>query len=69
MPAYSVRPVVNTIGAGDALFACFLHEYLLSRDPQLSLRKAQYFAAFKIGEAGAADGYLTANELNDMYEE
>lgn len=70
IPAVRTRPVVSTIGAGDALFSCFLHFY--TRAPHLgdasqvardALRKAVVFASYKIGEAGAAQGFLTEPEL------
>jgi sugar/nucleoside kinase (ribokinase family) len=56
-------PVVNTIGAGDAMFACFLHYYLSTKDPILSLRKAMVFSSYKIGFNGAAEGFLSEPEL------
>ncbi|HWQ83383.1 MAG TPA: carbohydrate kinase family protein [Anaerolineales bacterium] len=65
-PAPSLRPVVNTIGAGDAQFACFLHEYLTSPDPYRALQRAQVFAACKIGSAGAAQGFLDAPSLEEL---
>lgn len=60
VPAVFTRPVVNTIGAGDALFAAFLHGYTQTGDPYLALRKAVVFASYKIGAAGAAEGFLDA---------
>ena len=33
IPAVRTRPVVNTIGAGDALFSAFLHGYVANRRP------------------------------------
>lgn len=59
-PAVVTRPVVNTIGAGDALFSAFLHVYTQSGDPYLAMRKAVVFASYKIGAAGAAEGFLDA---------
>ena len=64
IPAVRTRPVVNTIGAGDALFACFLHFYssathLRGASHVEALRKAVVFASYKIGAAGAAEGFLT----------
>ena len=68
-PAVYTRPVVNTIGAGDALFSCFIHEYLASNgDPYLAIQKAMVFASYKTGETGAARGFLTQNELNELCE-
>lgn len=63
-PAVYTRPVVNTIGAGDALFSCFIHEFSHHGDPELALRRATIFASYKIGETGAADGFLSATELD-----
>jgi len=58
IPAVNPRPVVSTIGAGDALFSCFLHYYAKGYDPRAALRRAVVFAGYKIGAAGAAEGFL-----------
>jgi ribokinase len=63
-PAATPRKVVNTIGAGDALFSAFLDGYVRTRDPHAALRRAQVFAAHKIGATGAADGFLDAVALD-----
>ncbi len=63
VPAVTTRPVVNTIGAGDALFSAFVHTYAATRDPYAALRTAVVFASYKIGGTGGADGFLTAAEL------
>lgn len=63
--AVYTRPVVNTIGAGDALFSAFIHSYSQNQDPYAALRQAVVFASYKIGETGAAQGFLTAVELED----
>lgn len=65
-PAENPRPVINTVGAGDALFSAFLHGYLTSRDPYQALRQAILFAGYKIGATGAAEGFLSAAELTRM---
>jgi ribokinase len=62
-PAVFTRPVVNTIGAGDALFSAFLHVYMQTNDPHMAMRKAMVFASYKIGAAGAAEGFLDAKGL------
>ncbi len=64
-PAVQTRPVVNTIGAGDALFSAFLDHYVQTHDPYASIRAAIVFASYKIGEKGAAQGFLTAEALDD----
>lgn len=61
--AIFVRPVVNTIGAGDALFSAFIHFYLKGDSPRKALEKATYFAAYKIGESGASLGFLSEAEV------
>lgn len=58
IPAVTPRPVVNTIGAGDALFSAFLHGYVSHGDPLRAMRQAVAFAGYKIGESGAAEGFL-----------
>jgi ribokinase len=57
-PAVKTREVINTIGAGDALFSSFLDRYMRTRDPYRALQAAMVFASYKIGEKGAADGFL-----------
>jgi ribokinase len=61
-PVYT-RPVVNTIGAGDALFSSFLDGFLRTKDPYKALSRAIVFASYKIGEKGAAEGFLNREEL------
>lgn len=57
LPAMHVGEVVNTVGAGDALFAAFLHYYAKGLSPLACLERAEYFAAYKIGFDGAAVGF------------
>ena len=66
LPAVYARPVVNTIGAGDALFSSFIHGYLRSGNAYTALRKAMVFAAYKIGEKGAAEGFLDETSLDEL---
>ncbi|MGC9397736.1 MAG: carbohydrate kinase family protein [Anaerolineae bacterium] len=66
-PAVPAPRIVSTIGAGDALFAAFLHVYRQTRDPRLALRKACVFASEKLGAAGAAEGFLTERMLEARY--
>ena len=66
VPAVQTRPVVNTIGAGDALFSSFNHYYNHTGDPYEAIKKAIVFASYKIGEAGAAEGFLSARELEAL---
>lgn len=66
IPARPLRPVVNTIGAGDSLFSAFLHAYLPSGNAWQALRLATLFAGWKIGGNGGADGLLTGAELAEL---
>ena len=67
IPAARIRQVVNTIGAGDALFSAFVHAYSQRGDPYEAIEKATLFASYKIGEQGAAAGFLTRDELDRRY--
>ena len=64
--AVTVRPIVNTIGAGDALFSSFLHFYIHDFTALESIQMATYFASYKIGANGGAEGFLKENELFDL---
>lgn len=66
-PAVVTRPVVNTIGAGDALFSAFVHFYKASGAPYEALRQAMVFASYKIGAAGAAQGFLDAAAIAALH--
>jgi len=66
LAAVSPRPVVSTIGAGDALFSGFLHGRLHGLDTTASLRQAMVFAAWKIGCASASEGFLDATGLTRL---
>ncbi|MBD7910990.1 MULTISPECIES: carbohydrate kinase family protein [Clostridium] len=66
MPAVNTRKIVSTIGAGDALFSSFIYFYCKDKDPYDSLKKAIYFASYKIGEKGAASGFLSEKELINL---
>jgi len=59
--------VSNTIGAGDALFSAFLHTYLKTADPYLSLQKAMLYAAWKISHLSASEGLLDAEGLEALH--
>ncbi len=64
-PAVCTRPVVNTIGAGDALFSAFLDRYLRWGHPERALAAAMVFASYKVGAKGAAEGFLSGAALDD----
>jgi len=66
IPVVKTRPVVNTIGAGDALFSAFVHGYLQSGDPYQAIRQAVVFASYKIEATSAADGFLDRRGLDQL---
>jgi ribokinase len=66
-PAIKTREVINTIGAGDALFSAFNHFYIKTKDPYYSIKLATIFASYKIGENGGAKGFITEEELLKLY--
>lgn len=66
MPAVKVGEVVNTVGAGDALFSAFLHYYAKGMKPVEALNRAQVFASYKIGFNGASEGFAS-EELVDGF--
>lgn len=63
VPSVTTRPVVNTVGAGDALFSAFVHFTLAGRSAAQSLALACRFASYKIGESGASRGFLSEEAL------
>lgn len=63
VPSVYTRKVVNTVGAGDALFSSFTHFYVKGDRPVDALKKAAVFASYKIGESGASKGFLSETEL------
>ena len=63
MPAIPVPNVVNTVGAGDALFSGFLHFYAKGYEVMDALHRAQIFAAHKITVNGGANGFVTEDVI------
>lgn len=68
IPAASVGPVVNTVGAGDALFSGFLHFLARGHEPVEALVRAELFAAAKIGVSGASRGFVGEDSVEALYE-
>lgn len=66
LPAVQAGPVVNTVGAGDALFSAFVHYYAKGMKPLDALNRAQVFAAAKIGVSGAAEGFVTEEKIDEL---
>ncbi|NCD32543.1 MAG: carbohydrate kinase family protein [Spartobacteria bacterium] len=65
-PAVILRPIVNTVGAGDALFSAFNHYYAQQKHADGALYRACRFASWKIGEAGAAQGFIDSASLDAL---
>lgn len=64
--AYSTGNIVNTVGAGDALFTSFLHFFAKGMTPEDALRRAVVFAGIKIGYNGASIGFSSESEIEKL---
>jgi sugar/nucleoside kinase (ribokinase family) len=60
------RGIVSTSGAGDALFASFLHGWLATSNPVEALESAVLHAGWKIGDSFPGASSLTEAELADL---
>lgn len=56
--------IVNTVGAGNALFSCFLHYYTRDKDATHAIKKALLFASYKIGFVGTSNGFMTEEQID-----
>ncbi|MDH2424985.1 carbohydrate kinase family protein [Sphaerisporangium sp. TRM90804] len=61
--AVAPRGVVNTTGAGDALFATFLHVWSRTGDVERALRMAVLHAGWKVGHRQPVTASLTGPQL------
>lgn len=66
IPAVPNPALVNSIGAGDALFSAFNHVYHKCGDPYHAIKMGTVFASHKIGVAGAAEGFLDEQALEKL---
>ena len=55
--------IVNTMGAGNALFSAFLHYYVKTKDPKEAIKNALLFASYKIGFVGTSNGFMTEEQI------
>lgn len=55
--------IVNTVGAGNALFSAFLHYYVKTGDAKESIKNALLFASYKIGFIGTSNGFMTEEQI------
>jgi len=67
VPAVAPRGVVNTVGAGDALTAAFVHVLTRTGDPSLAIEQAVIFAGYRVGAAAREDGWLGGGELAELH--
>lgn len=67
LPAVSTGAVVNTVGAGDALFSGFVHYYAKGCQPKEALLRAEIAASMKIGYDGAAQGFPDEETVEVFY--
>lgn len=65
--AVNTCKVVNTVGAGDALFSSFVHYYMKGESPVEALKRAEIFASYKIGTDGAAKGFIDEEKIEELY--
>lgn len=66
IPAAAIGGVVNTIGAGDALFTAFIHFYGKCGAIE-ALKRAQIFAALKIRHDGGAVGFPSEEQVEELF--
>ena len=64
--AKAPKGIKSTVGAGDALFASFLHFYINGYDVETSLKKATLFAGLKISQNGGSLGFVSEEELDSF---
>ena len=66
LEAAGVEDVVNTLGAGDALFSGFLHFYGKGCPAVDALIRAELFAAEKIRHDGASEGFCREEVIEGL---
>ena len=69
LAAVKTKEVINTVGAGDALFSAFIHFYAKGMEEKECLKRAQIFASLKIAHNGASLGFEKEEEIERWYEE
>ena len=67
VPAVDTGIIVNTVGAGDALFSGFIHYYAKGYTPLESLKRATLVASHKICYNGGAIGHPTEEKVEELY--
>ena len=67
VPAIDTGVIVNTVGAGDALFSGFIHYYAKGYSPIECLKRATLVASHKICFNGGAIGHPTEEKVEELY--
>lgn len=67
LPVVSIGGVVNTIGAGDALFTAFIHYYMRGYGAIDALKRAEVFAALKIRHDGGSVGFSDESGVESVF--
>lgn len=65
--AVKIGGIVNTVGAGDALFTAFNHYYFKGCGAVEALKRAEVFAALKIRHDGGTHGFSTEAQVDEVY--
>lgn len=55
--------VVNTVGAGNAMFSAFLHYYVKTKDAKDAIKNALLFVSYKINFVGTSNGFMTEEQI------
>ena len=55
--------IVNTVGAGNALFSAFVHYYAKTKNAKEAIKNALLFASYKIGFVGTSNGFMTEEQI------
>lgn len=69
LDAVRIGNVVNTIGAGDALFSGFLNYYIKGFTALEALSRAEIFAALKIQHNGASKGFCSESDVENVFKQ
>lgn len=59
--------IVNTVGAGNALFSCFLHYLCKTGRSVEAIKNALLFASYKIGFIGTSNGFMTEEQIEQWH--
>lgn len=67
LSAVKVGDIVNTVGAGDALFSAFINYYCKGLNSLEAMKRAEIFASYKIGFNGASVGFPNDKKVEEYY--